>query len=313
MRVRDIGENAFIERIRRRVPPAEVRLGIGDDAAIVDIPPGQSLVYCSDLLAENTHFLRDLHPPDSLGYKAVAVNVSDVGAMGGTPLFFTLSVALPGELDLEWMDGFSDGLARACKEFAVSLVGGDSSAASSIFVDVSMIGCVPSGQEVRRSGAKVGDGIYVTGSLGGSALGLDCLRSGKLGDPSVKRHLYPEPRYRIGRAIAAKAHAMIDISDGLSTDLDHIVQESKVCARIYKRLLPAADGATDAHVLHGGEEYELLIVAPELPAEVEGVPLTRIGEIVPAAMDPQVYIVDGSTESVLVPQGYQHFRSDTPA
>src|SRR5262245_7438655 len=310
MRVRDIGESAFIERIRRRVPSPEVRLGIGDDAAIVDVPTGHSIVYCSDLLAENTHFLRDLHPPDSLGYKAVAVNVSDVGAMGGTPLFLTLSVALPGELDLEWMDSFSDGLARACKEFAVSLVGGDSSSAANIFVDVSMVGSIPSGQEVRRSGAKPGDGIYVTGSLGGSALGLDNLRSGQSNHPSVKRHLYPEPRHRIGRAIAAQAHAMIDISDGLSTDLDHIVHESKVCARIYRRLLPAADGARDAHVLHGGEEYELIIVAPDLPDEVEGVAITRIGEIVPAPMDPQIYLIDGSTESVLIPQGYQHFSSD---
>jgi len=310
MRVRDIGESAFIDRIRRRVPPAEVRLGIGDDAAIVDVPAGHSIVYCSDLLAENTHFLRELHPPDSLGYKAIAVNVSDVVAMGGTPMYLTLSVALPGELDLEWMDGFIDGLARACTEFGVALVGGDSSSATNIFIDVSMIGSVPVGQEVRRSGAKAGDGIYVTGSLGGSALGLDSLRSGKASHPSVQRHLYPIPRHRVGRAIAAQAHAMIDISDGLSTDLNHIVQESKVCARIYKRLLPAAEDATEAQVLHGGEEYELIIVAPELPAELEGVPITRIGEIVPAAMDPQIYLIDGSTESVLVPQGYQHFRSE---
>jgi thiamine-monophosphate kinase len=280
MQVRDIGENAFIERIRRRVPPSDVRLGIGDDAAIVDIPAGHSIVYCSDLLAENTHFLRDLHPPESLGYKSVAVNVSDVGAMGGTPWFLTLSVALPGELDLEWIDGFSDGLARACKEFEVSLVGGDSSSAANIFIDVSMIGSVPSGREVRRSGAKPGDGIYVTGTLGSSALGLDCLRSGNSNHPSVQRHLYPEPRHRTGRAIAAQAHAMIDISDGLSTDLQHIVQESKVCARIYKRLLPA---------------------------EAAGVSITRIGEIVPAPMDPQIYLIDGSTESVLRPLGYQHF------
>ena len=310
MRVRDIGESAFIERIRRRIPPAEVRLGIGDDAAIVDVPAGHSIVYCSDLLAENTHFLRELHPPDSLGYKAVAVNVSDVVAMGGTPMYLTLSVALPGELGLEWMDGFIDGLARACTEFGVALVGGDSSSAANIFIDVSMIGSVPAGQEVRRSGAKAGDGIYVTGSLGGSALGLDSLQNGKASHPSVQRHLYPTPRHRVGRAIAVQAHAMIDISDGLSTDLNHIVQESKVCARIYKRLLPAAEDATEAQVLHGGEEYELIIVAPELPAELEGVPITRIGEIVPAAMDPQIYLIDGSTESVLVPQGYQHFRSE---
>src|SRR5262249_47211495 len=143
-----------------------VRLGIGDDAAIIDVPPGMSVVYCSDLLAENVHFLRKCHPADSVGYKAVAVNVSDVGAMGGTPKYCTLSIALPGDLAITWLDGFIEGLVRACQEFNVNLVGGDSSSAERIFVDVSMIGWIETGREVRRSGAKPGDGIYVTGELG---------------------------------------------------------------------------------------------------------------------------------------------------
>jgi len=308
MRVRDLGENGFIRRIRERFPNTAVTLGIGDDAAIVGIGPGNSIVYCSDLLAENTHFLRDLHPPDSIGYKAVAVNVSDVGAMGGVPLYFTLSIALPGELDLSWADGFLEGIARACGEFQVSLVGGDSSSAERIFVDVSMIGRAETGKEVRRSGAKPGDGIYITGALGGSALGLEHLRSGDAKHASVQRHLYPSPRHRVGQAVASKAHAMIDISDGLSTDLGHIVEESKVSARIYKNRIPAAAGTTDVHVLHGGEEYELLIVAPDLPATIEGVPLTRIGEIIAATMEPQAFLIDGTLEVTLKPAGYEHFR-----
>src|SRR5437762_5938539 len=145
MLLRDLGEDGLIERIRARFQDSGVVLGIGDDAAILDFPSGHSIVYCSDLLAEETHFIRDLHPPDSVGYKAVAVNVSDVGAMGGIPMFFTLSIALPGDLDMQWVDGFLAGMERACGEFDVTLVGGDSSSAERIFVDVSMIGRLETG------------------------------------------------------------------------------------------------------------------------------------------------------------------------
>jgi thiamine-monophosphate kinase len=171
-----------------------------------------------------------------------------------------------------------------------------------------MVGRVKKANEVRRSGAKPGDGIYVTGSLGGSSVGLEKLKLGDLKHPSVRRHLYPEPRNVVGRAVASKAHSMIDISDGLSTDLSHIIEESKVSARIYKNLLPIAPEATDDQVLHGGEEYELLIIAPELPAEIECVPVTRIGEIIPTTLEPLILLVAGSSESVLQPEGYQHFQ-----
>ena len=159
-----------------------------------------------------------------------------------------------------------------------------------------------------RSGAKAGDGIYVTGSLGASMLGLQHLKSGDVNHPSVKRHLYPEPRYRVGAAVADRAHAMIDISDGLSNDLSHILQESKVSARIYKDRLPAAEGTSEHHVLHGGEEYELIIVAPELPPVIEGMPLTRIGEIIDSVVEPQLFLIEGSSESLLMPKGWQHFE-----
>jgi thiamine-monophosphate kinase len=308
MRTSDLGENEFIRRIRDRFPKTSARLGIGDDAAILDVPAGNSIVYCSDLLVENVHFIRDLHPPDSIGYKAVAVNVSDVGAMAGVPKFLTLSVALPGDLDLSWTSGFLDGIARACQEFEVDLVGGDSSSAERIFIDVSMLGWVKTGSEILRSGAKPGDGIYVTGSLGASALGLENLRTGNAKHPSVAKHLYPTPRHRIGHRVGSQAHAMIDVSDGLSTDLDHVVQESRVSARIFKHRIPAAPGTTDTQVLHGGEDYELLIVAPDLSPEIDGVSLSRIGEIVAAATKPEVLLVDGNVETVVEPKGYQHFK-----
>jgi len=308
MRISDLGEGALIRRIRDKFSESAARLGIGDDAAVVDIPPGHSVIYCSDLVAENTHFIRGLHPPDSIGYKAVAVNVSDVAAMGGTAMFFTLSIALPGDVELDWVDSFLDGIAKACRDFKVGLVGGDSSSAERIFVDVSMVGRVKKANEVRRSGAKPGDGIYVTGSLGGSSLGLEKLKLGDLKHPSVRRHLYPTPRHVVGRSVRAKAHSMIDISDGLSTDLSHIIEESKVSARIYKNLIPATAGASEEQVLHGGEEYELLIIAPDLPGEIECVPVTRIGEIIPTALEPQIFLIDGAKESVLQAEGYQHFQ-----
>ena len=146
---------------------------------------------------------------------------------------------------------------------------------------------VRSGGAVLRSGAKPGDSIYVTGTLGGSLLGLERLKAGHATDPAVQRHLYPQPRQRVGAAIDAQAHAMIDVSDGLSTDFGHILDESRVSARIYKDRIPMAQGAGDAHALHGGEEYELIIVGLELPSAGESIPLTRIGEIIDSPLDPQ--------------------------
>ena len=307
MKLEDLGESGLLRKIRERFK-SPVVVPIGDDAAVFDVPAGQSLVFCSDLLAENTHFIRDLDPPDSIGYKSVAANVSDVGAMGGTPLYFLISLAAPDDLDGAWVDSFLDGVALACSDFKLSLIGGDSSSSDRIFVDVSMIGSVPSGKAIRRSGARPGDSIYVSGQLGGSALGLECLRSGDLKNPAVRRHLYPEPRHKLGAALLERAQAMIDISDGLSTDLTHIVEESKVSARIYKDRLPGWPGAGDDHILHGGEEYELIVASPHDLAEVRmNVPLRRIGEIIGSEVENQVFLIAGTQESVLRPQGWQHF------
>jgi thiamine-monophosphate kinase len=310
VRVRDVGEGGLIRRIRERFGSAAAGLpvGIGDDAAVLDVPSGFSLVLCCDLVVENSHFVRNLHPADAIAYRAIAANVSDVAAMGGSASHFLISLAAPGDLEWPWFESFLDGVAKACADFNVALAGGDSASAEIIFCDVSMSGYVRTGQAVRRSGARPGDRIYVTGSLGSSALGLERLKAGgDIRDPAVKRHLYPEPRHRVGPAVAGTAHAMIDISDGLSTDLTHILEESKVSARIYKDRLPVWPGAEDRHILHGGEEYELIIVGPDLPAVIEGVPLTLIGEIIESALEYQIFLIDGTNESVLYPRGWEHF------
>jgi thiamine-monophosphate kinase len=303
MRLQDLGEGDFLRRIRRRFENSGATLGIGDDTAIFEMPSGYSVLFCSDLVTENTHFLRDIHPPDAVGFKAVAVNVSDIGAMGGTPMHFTISLAAPGDLELAWLDGFYDGVERACHEFGVTLVGGDSSSAPSIFVDVAMIGRVRKGAAVRRSGAQVGDSVCVTGTLGDSIRGLSLLRAGDRESRAVQRHLYPQPRHRVGIAVAAQAHAMIDVSDGLSTDLAHIAEESGVSIRIHGEKLPGAGGASQEEVLHGGEEYELIIVGKDLPEMIEGVRLTQIGEVLASTSEHIVFL----DESPLRPQGWQHF------
>ena len=306
MKLDQLGEGGLIRKIRERFKAAVV-VPIGDDAAVFDVPANESLVFCSDLLVENRHFVRDLHPPDAVAYKSIAANVSDVGAMGGTPLHFLISLAAPGNLDVTWVDGFLDGVERACGDFEVSLLGGDSSSSDEIFIDVSMIGSVPQGRAIRRSGARHGDFIYLSGTVGGSMLGLELLKAGDRGNPAVQRHLYPQPRHKVGAAVRDQVHAMIDISDGLSTDLTHILEESKVSARIYKDRLPAWPGAEDRHILHGGEEYELIMAAPNLPNMIADVPVTRIGEIIDSQIANQVFLIDGSNESALRPQGWQHF------
>ena len=307
-RLSESGEGELIRWIQSRFRESGATIGIGDDAAILEVPPGHSLVFCADLLAENTHFTRDLHPAQSVGYKAVAANVSDVGAMGGTPMYFTISLAAPPSTEMSWLEDFYAGVERACSLFGVSLVGGDSSSAETIFVDVAMIGRIPTGSAVPRSGARPGDGIYITGNLGNSSVGWDLLQRGTRSGIAVDRHLYPAPPYRVGAAMAGRAHAMIDVSDGLSTDLGHIAEASRVSARIYKDQLPRAQGATDLQMLHGGEEYELIIVGPELPGVIEGVRLTRVGEIIAAKESSQVVLVDGGAEVPLEAKGWQHFK-----
>jgi len=300
-------ERQLIAKLSRRFGAPSAICGIGDDTAILELPPGHSALFCSDLLVENVHFRTDTHPPDSIGYRAVAVNVSDVGAMGGIPRYCVLSLAVPAETTREWADRFFDGVTRACDHFGAELVGGDTSASEQIFVDVAMLGHVESGQAVKRDGARPGDGVYVTGSLGGSARGLELLGTAGSDDPFVRQHLYPTPRHEIGRALRSQATSMIDISDGLSRDLTHVLEASGVSARIDSRLIPRTGGISLELSLHGGEDYELIVTGQDLPANISGTPLTRIGEIVASGPKHENRIIGDSGEQRLEVGGWQHF------
>lgn len=299
-------EDAFVARIRNRFFDSRHEVGVGDDAAVVTVPVGRSCVLCSDLLAEDVHFVRKIHPPASIGFKSVAINVSDVSAMGGVPHHFLVSLAVPKDVDEAWVEAFFDGIEEASGRFGVSLVGGDVSRASVIVVDVAMHGSVPSGGAVRRSGARAGDEIYVTGPLGGASLGLERLRDGRPPDASTERHLRPTPPFRVGPEVRNRASAMTDISDGLSTDLTHILTDSGVCARLDAASIPRFEGASESMALHGGEEYELIVVGRDLPREIHGHRLSRIGEIV-SGTPPRITLRQEDGDSVIEPGGWRHF------
>lgn len=301
-------EGELIERIRARLLDADAVVGIGDDAAVIAMPSGFEMLFCSDLLVENTHFRKATHPPESLGFKSIAINVSDIGAMGGIPLCSVLSLAVPSEIGTTWIDAFIDGMAQACRAFGISLVGGDTSGSELVFIDVAMIGRVETGRAARRDGARPGDGIYVTGSLGESARGLSLLGGAGAADhPAVRRHLFPEPRHRVGRALRDVATAMIDVSDGLSTDLGHIVEASGVSAEIDADRIPREPDVSLELALHGGEDYELIATGTGLPDRVHGVPLTRIGQILPSSGGDRVWLVTPSGREPLDDRGWKHF------
>jgi len=328
-------ESEIISRIRRRSRSrGDVLIGIGDDAAVLKNTSETDLLACCDLMVESVHFRLDWTTPRMLGRKALAVNLSDIAAMGGVPKFAMISVALPGRCSAEFIDELFGGIFELADEHGVSIVGGDTSRSQdSLFIDVSVIGECETGKAVIRRGAKTGDKIYVSGSLGASALGLSLLKDGcrledlkDRGDAkrrAIIKHLAPEPRLKLGRALgeAGLATSMIDISDGLSTDLWHILDESKAGALIHAEAIPiagcvlsvmAGSQAVDPLrlALDGGEDYELLFtVRPESEkqlmavAETIGTRITAIGEIVG---DNRLSIeLNGSIESA-ERSGYEH-------
>jgi thiamine-monophosphate kinase len=301
-------------------------LGIGDDAALVSASPGYEMVLTCDWFLEGTHFLRDKHPADAVGWKCLARAVSDIAAMGAVPRCFLLSLALPRELAGSWLDDFLGGLRRAAKRFGCSLAGGDTTERREVLINVTVAGEVSREREVRRSGARPGDLIYVSGRLGEAELGLRLLRDRKRGlnmrEPRLRRHLYPEPRLELGGWLSEKrlASAMIDLSDGLSSDLRRLCEASKVGAVIKSENLPAVrvtklerKGGVDPLelALHGGDDYELLFTvskseATRLPRSVGGVAITPIGEVTRAR---EVMVTDSDGRSrVLKPRGWDPFR-----
>ena len=292
-----MNEFDVIERLSGLLPPAppEVLVPIGDDCAVLRLGGG-TWAAASDMLVSGRHFKGWADPAD-VGYKAVAVNVSDVAAMGGTPRFVLVSGAAP---DPETALGVFEGVAEACGKFGVYPLGGDTTSADALTVDVAILGEIEA-SPVLRSGARIGDLLAVTGELGASVAGLLALEEGMDGFERLKaRHLRPRPRVEAGRAAAwLGVGAMIDLSDGLASDVRHVCERSGVGCRVDLDLLPVSDDTRelaaslgrDPGVLAatGGEDYELLVSAPEQVlrtlSETVEVPVTVVGEVTRSDMD----------------------------
>jgi len=300
----DSPEDAMVQRLAAAGLPwrnraAGLRLEMGDDAALWAPRPGYEAVLTCDWFLEGTHFLLAKHPPDSVGWKCLARAVSDIAAMGGEPRCFLLSLALPPSAARaatgDWLDGFLAGLRRAQARLGCVLAGGDTTRSQRILISVAVIGEVHKGRALRRSSARPGDLIYVSGRLGEAELGLRRLRAAKRisgRDPQLRKHLYPEPRLALGAWLSKTrlATAMMDLSDGLSTDLARLCAASGAGARIEAARLPVVPhpelGFADALslALHGGDDYELLFtVAPRnrgrVPGSFHGLKLTEIGVV----------------------------------
>jgi thiamine-monophosphate kinase len=329
-----LGELALIAGIRRRAgrTNSALRLGIGDDCALIRLLPGEELAVTTDLSVAGRHFRLDWHQPEAVGHRALARGLSDLAAMGARPVAAFLSLGLPqalaqpGRSGKSWADRFFDGLFALASRHKTPLAGGDLSQSPVAMADIVLLGALPRGKALLRSGARPGDRLYVTGALGGAAASLEQLarlasirsrstppRLTAKQEEALAAHLAPEPRLAQGAWLRQRglATSAIDLSDGLSTDLTHLCEESHVAAEIDAELVPLARGATLAQALHGGEDYELLFTAPataKLPRTIAGVPLSCIGRILHTRKGrATVTLRTGGKSAPLSPAGWQHF------
>jgi thiamine-monophosphate kinase len=302
-----------------------VRLGIGDDAALVKVTSGQELILKTDMSIEDVHFSPRLHRSQVIGHRALARSLSDIAAMGGTPRYALISLALSTRIDRAWLKGFYRGFFALARRFGVAVIGGDTAIVpGQTMVDVIVVGVIREGMAVLRSGARRGDQIFVSGRLGLSALGLRLLQSPafrpKPGNAvAIRAHLHPQPQCALGRYLSVKglATAMMDLSDGLSIDLKRLCDASGVGACLLADRIPSP-GLRDAAdslqlALHGGEDYQLLFTVPRkkmarIPARFGQVPLHCIGEI-QAAPGIRLVTPDGKARP-LTSQGYDHFARE---
>ena len=318
--MKNAGEFGFIEHIKTYFPASKEGLGIGDDCAIITNGEGE-LIFSTDMLMEGIHFLRSAASPEDIGWKSLAVNLSDIAAMGGTPLATFLSIALPKDAQGDWAEWFIAGYAELSRRFNVPLLGGDTtSSLRDIAINVGVLGRAPEGKSIRRSGAVAGHGIYITGNLGDSAGGLQAILNGWSKSQEIvsliHSHIKPEPRLYEGQALmkTGLVGAMMDISDGIASDLRHILKASGVGANIHLDKIPLSDNLqTVCHeygmdtyrlAVGGGEDYELLFTAPEDIENHLDFPVYRIGEIVPG--DSLTWIENGNAVDYDI-KGYNHF------
>jgi thiamine-monophosphate kinase len=340
--LKNAGELGVIAQIRARAgkPRGGVRLGIGDDCAVLRVRSGEDLLVTTDFSLEGRHFRRDWHPARSAGWRAVVRGLSDLAAMGATPAGAFLSLAVPrGQADSVYLKGFLDGVFAGLKAADTQLCGGDTAESPDglYLADIVLVGHTPAGKALLRSGARVGDKLYCTGCLGGSAAELQTLAASPLRFRSAKPtgdhpHLFPHARLKVGVALRQRklASACMDLSDGLSSDLAQMCEASGVAAEVDAARLPLHPLAAALHpsaaalgaeqeagglraALHGGEDYELLFTAPQrvkMPRSLGGVAVSEIGRIVERRKGrPQVMLVsaDGRRKP-LERGGWEHLR-----
>lgn len=328
-------ESALIAALYRLFgpPPPGVALGIGDDCAALAVTGEDFLLWTVDTLIEGVHFDLAYFSLPQLGRKALAVNLSDIAAMGGEPLYTLLSLGWPRDRDVAGALALGAGLAQAAKEYGVAVIGGDTVASpAGVMITLTLLGRVPRGEMLQRRGARVGDNIYVTGPLGEAAAGLEMLQRGLALESEVHRslveaHLNPRPQLQAGRVLASQrlATALIDLSDGVATDLGHVCLASGVGARIPGGRAPVSPRVRTAAAsldldpldlaLKGGEDYQLLFTSPpeKAPALCQAfaraglAPPLPLGEIIPGA---GVFMETAAGEKEITGQGFDHFRLD---
>ena len=323
-----IAETRLVERIARasesarpaprRSASARILQSIGDDCAVLSTLPGTETLVTTDFSLEGVHFRREWHPADSIGHRCLTRGLSDIAAMGGEPFAAFLSLALPADLPQRWVDQFFDGLLNTAKQAGVTLAGGDvAQSPAGVLADITVVGSVPEGNAIRRDTARPGDRIFVSGELGAPSALLEQMYASperRFRAASYPAHFYPQAQLALARFLREKhiPSAMIDISDGLSTDLAHLCRASAAGALLQENAIPIASlnrhEVELRHALHGGDEYQLLFTVPPgrpLPAEYKEIPLSLIG-----------YIVENDEISIehesgyiteLEPRGWQHF------
>lgn len=309
-----MGEFELIQRFfqsRSQAPAAAVPVGIGDDCAVLSATPGAQWLVSSDMLVEGRHFLSTV-APERLGHKALAVNLSDLAACGATPRAFTLALALP-RADSAWLEGFANGLLALAQAHGIALVGGDTTAGP-LNICITVMGEAPAGQALLRSGARVGDDLYVSGSLGDARLALEAFRgsvslSGEDFETARRAMECPQPRVALGQALRGLAHSAIDVSDGFVGDLGHVLARSGLGATVQADALPRGPALARQPVelqrlctLSGGDDYELVFSAPpaaraavQAASAASATPVTCVGRL---EAEPGLRLLDAQGQSI---------------
>jgi len=325
-------ERDWVRFLASRFPArGAVKVGIGDDAAVIRLPAGPDWIFTTDQMVEGTHFVEKRQPAGAVGWKALARSLSDVAAMGGRPRFALVALTLPRRHDPKWTKAFFAGMGSLARRHGVQIVGGDFSSGRQLSADVQVIGEVRRGKALLRSGASPGQAIYVTGRLGLAALGERLARAPSLRQTAKglartahRAHTQPNARLEVARKLPQGVSALMDLSDGLALDLHRLCEASGVGARLFRDLLPvpAIPAALLKRLktsalqlaLHGGEDYELLFTAPKkvrVPKSIAGVPVSRIGETTRGRAKRSAVVLCASekdkTGKKLEAEGWDHF------